>query len=417
MTRRCRTRLLAAAVLLLSGCALWGLHEDVTRLEKLALVGGHVSRAPEEDAPIVVVLLAGARPAVIDSFVLERSGAYYFTVPAGTYRIAAFVDRHRDLVYQPDTDPAGVYGAPTEVRVADGQKVGNLDLRIDAAAHVRLDFPISAADVGVRGTKELPPIELGEVVTLDDPRFAPENGDTGLWRPVEFLFDVGAGFYLLEPFDPGRMPVLFVHGSGGTPRDWRYIIEHLDRRRFQPWVLYYPSGVSLETAGRGGARWLRTLAVRYGIRHLIVVAHSMGGLVSRRIINEMVASGDGGMPTLFVTLSTPWGGYGAAARGARQSPVVMPMWRDIAPGSPFLAGLFRNPLPPGCPYHLLFSYEGHSLLLDEPNDGVVALSSELAPPAQHAAQKVYGFPESHVGILSSAEVSQRLNTLLADAAR
>ncbi len=38
------------------------------------------------------------------------------------------------------------------------------------------------------------------------------------------------------------------------------------------------------------------------------------------------------------------------------------------------------------------------------------------PPAQQAARKVYGFNESHVSILDSAEVSQTLNTLLAGAA-
>jgi hypothetical protein len=405
-----------AAVLLLDGCVFRGLRKDVARLEGMAMIGGH-ALAGEESAPIVVILFGGTPPAVVDAFALEGSGPYYFTVPAGTYRIAAFVDRNRDLVYQPDTEPAATYGAPTDVQVGAGQQVRNLDLRIGPTVGARLDFPVSVAEVGAQRSKELPPIHLGEVVTLDDPRFSDENAKMGLWRPVEFLFDVGGGFYFLQPFDSGRMPVLFVHGAGGEPRDWRYVIEHLDRKKFQPWVLYYPSGLSVDLTGRAVARWLGMLSARYGFKRLIIVAHSMGGLVSRAAINRMVANGDGDMLALFVSLSTPWRGHPAAAWGASKAPVVMPMWTDVAPGSAFLDGIFRTSLPSGCPYYLLFSYEGHSLLIDEPNDGVVPLSSELALPAQQAARKVYGFPKSHVGILDAADVSQTLNSLLEGAAR
>jgi len=417
VNRAFATALIAAAVLLLDGCALWKLKKDVARLEGLVLIGGHVSRAHEDDAPIVVVLSTSSPAKVADSFVLERSGPYFFVVPEGTYRIAAFVDRNHDFIYQPDVEPAAYYGAPTDVRVAAGAPISRLDVHIGSEPRVRLDFPISVGDLGKRGTRELPTIQLGDIVTLDDSRFSAQNGKLGLWQPVEFLFDVGAGFYFLQPFDPAKVPVLFVHGAGGTPRDWRYLIEHLDRTKFQPWVLYYPSGVDLDLAARGTARWMNTLAVRYKFQRVIIVAHSMGGLVSRATINAMTAGGNGGTLALFISISTPWNGYAAAASGVEHSPVVMPMWTDMAPGSPFLEGMFGTSLPPQCPYYLLFSYAGHSLLLDQANDGVVALSSELALPAQRAAKQVYGFDESHVSILRSAEVSQTLNMLLANAAR
>jgi pimeloyl-ACP methyl ester carboxylesterase len=408
---------LLAAVLLLDGCKFYGLKKDVARFNALGLIGGHVSRAQDDDAPIIVLLTTSAAPTkVLDSFVLERPGAYFFVVPAGTYQIAAFVDRKRDFTYAPDQDPAVFYGAPTVVEVAAGQKVAGLDLHIPPAPGVRLDFPIVALEqFGKRGTRAIPPVEIGDIVSLDDPRFAPENGTLGMWQPVEFLFDVGAGFYFLQEYDPRKVPVLFVHGVGGTPRDWTYLIEHLDRTKFQPWVLFYPSGGDLDLMARGSARWLGTLAARYELRHVIIVAHSMGGLVSRATINELTNNGSGGLLALFVSISSPWNGYGAAASGAEHSPVVMPMWTDMAPGSAFLKGLFATPLPPQCPYDLFFSYAGHSLLMGQANDGVVALSSELARPAQQAAQKVYGFDATHMTILDSAEVSQTLNSLLSNA--
>jgi esterase/lipase superfamily enzyme len=46
-------------------------------------------------------------------------------------------------------------------------------------------------------------------------------------------------------------------------------------------------GLGLETTARGAARWMTTLAARYGFRRIVVVAHSMGGFVARAAINEM----------------------------------------------------------------------------------------------------------------------------------
>lgn len=413
--------ILAASILastpLLNGCMLRALKKDIARLESLGLVGGHVSRAVDDEAPIIVVLTTSAPPTVLDSFVLARPGSYFFVVPEGTYRIAAFVDRNGDFAYQPEQEPAASYGAPADIRVAAGQKVGGMDVHIESEPGARLDFPISALDLGRRGTRELPPVRLGEIVTLDDPRFSPENGHLGLWQPVEFLFNVGAGFYFLEPYDAKKMPVLFVHGAGGYPNEFRYLIEHLDRTKFQPWLLYYPSGLDLDVIALAATRWIGTLAVRDEFERIAVVAHSLGGLVSRAAINQVAADTGGGKLAAFVSISSPWNGYAAAAQGVEHSPVIMPMWKDMAPGSPFLTGLFRPPLPPQCPYYLLFSYAGHSLLLSEANDGVVPLSSELAPAAQQAATRVYGFNETHNSILNSAEVSQTLNAILAATVR
>lgn len=397
---------LAVGIVALGGCSMLELRKDVTRLEEMGLVGGAVSGAQPDGAPIIVLLSSTAPAEVLDSFLLERPGSFFFVVPAGTYRIAAFVDRNRDFAYQPGAEPAAYYGEPADVQVAAGQKIGHLNLHIAAEPTARIEVPSAIPHLGSRGSAEMPPVHLGEVVTFDDPRFTPENGNRGLWQPVEFLFDIGAGFYFLEPFDPDKIPVLFVHGAGGQPGDWRTLVGGLDRKKFQPWLLYYPSGMHLDVMARGVARWLSTLALRLEVERLIVVAHSMGGLVSRAAINLMAANGDGGLVISFVSISSPWNGYGAAAAGVEHSPVVMPMWTDMAPGSPFLSSLFQTPLPAQCPYHLLFSYSGNSLLLREANDSVVTLSSELAPEAQAEAVKVYGFNETHMSILESAAVSR-----------
>jgi len=53
----------------------------------------------------------------------------------------------------------------------------------------------------------------GEVTRLDDPRFAPEIGVEGMWQYYDFLLEGRPGIYFLEPYDPTKIPVLFVHGT------------------------------------------------------------------------------------------------------------------------------------------------------------------------------------------------------------
>ena len=60
-----------------------------------------------------------------------------------------------------------------------------------------------------------------------------------------------AGIYFLEPYAKDKTPVLFVHGIGGSPRDLEDIIAALDRRRFQPWLMNYPSGLDIRALGDG----------------------------------------------------------------------------------------------------------------------------------------------------------------------
>jgi pimeloyl-ACP methyl ester carboxylesterase len=159
-------------------------------------------------------------------------------------------------------------------------------------------------------------------------------------------------------------------------------------------------------------RWVHALVERYGFRRFAVVAHSAGGLVARAAIEAMANDGDAGMVALLVTISTPWGGQPEAATGVKHSPVVRPMWTDLAPDSKFLEALFRTSLP-GSPFYLFYGHHGESHKSAEPNDGVVPVSSALASPAERAATEVVGFDGTHQSILNSPLVSQKLNALLA----
>lgn len=407
------------SALLNASCAFFALRENLERMQRFATVGGTVDTGAPAGTPTVVVLFRSEGEEPVDSFVLPPHGRYFFVVPAGSYRIGAFIDTDNNFRYDPAHERGIWYRAPDVIHLVEGQAVGQIDLRFGTTGTVTLTQPLIAPELGRRGMRELPDVNIGTVTTIDDPRFSQENGTLGMWQPVDFAARHLAGIYLLEPFDPDKIPVLFVHGITGYPAEFRHLIARLDRKRFQPWLLYYPSGGRLEMLGRSTIRWITALGVQHRVRRLVIVAHSMGGLVSRSAINQWIASvGDARATKLdaFVTISTPWGGHAAAAEGVEHAPEVVPAWDDMAPGSEFLEGIFATQLPPECRYYLFFSYEGHSALVGGVNDGVVAVSSELVLAAQEQAVKVYGFPESHTSILRSEDVSARLNRVLADLA-
>lgn len=414
-------RLAAVLVLLagLPGCMFRGLGHDLEVLSGRATLRGQVTAEPTPAAPIVVVLYTGEAGAerVVDSYVQQRPGAYFFVVPAGEYRIAAFEDRDGSLSYDRATEPAARFDDGAVVDAVGGRTVGGLDLFLRGEVGRPLEFEV-AVDEADQGIDLFPAFRLGEVVTLDDARFSDAKADLGLWRPAEFVFDVGPGVYFLEPFDEGKTPVLFVHGALGHPGIWREMVARLDRERFQPWFAYYPTAASLDVVATVLERWMQQLASTHGFDRFFVVAHSMGGLVARDFVSLMARrglSGDDGV-ALLVTMATPWQGQDGARMGVEQAPVVAPSWYDMAPGSEFLETLWNEPLPPDVPFHLLFTYGGGSRLMRGVNDGAVTLASQLEPRAQRAARQVYGFDVGHGAILRDPAAAEMVAEILAAAA-
>jgi pimeloyl-ACP methyl ester carboxylesterase len=190
----------------------------------------------------------------------------------------------------------------------------------------------------------------------------------------------------------------------------------MDRRRFQPWFFNYPSGLDLEFVGdalNDAVQWLHD---HYRFDSLFVVAHSMGGLVARYAILQNVYEDEADYIRLLVTISTPWGGHGAASQGVKYAPAVVPSWRDMVPDSAFIASLYERPLPKTVPHYLFFSYSGRSGIMDENNDGAVTLESQLDYRVQRHVRSLHGFDEDHVAVLYSEDVVETFNTILRDRA-
>jgi pimeloyl-ACP methyl ester carboxylesterase len=411
---------------------LFGVEEQLEKFDALCRFGGSVEAElqtpPADKAPLIVVLarLKGADPTklesweVADHFVREVAGLWEIAAAPGTYGMVAFQDLNRDLKAQPD-EPYLRADFERLITCKAGERHTGLALRIPAAGRSRISGTISIEALTARSQGEQLALSfanvtaVGEIAGLADPRFTDEVAGDGLWRPYDFLFKGRPGVYLLGVYDPAKMPVLFVHGINGTPRNFSTLIERLDRSRFQPWVYYYPSGASLDSVADHLARTMHRLHVRYHFNSFVVVAHSMGGLVSRGFLQRYVNTGGGTVP-LFVSIATPWDGHKAAELGVKTAPEVVRVWIDMSPGSDYLKSIYEK--DPGVPHHLLFSFRNDGgLSFGEANDGTVSVASQLRPAAQRAAVRVEGFNETHMSILEAEAVSARLNGLLATVPR
>ncbi len=246
--------------------------------------------------------------------------------------------------------------------------------------------------------------------TLIDPIFSIENAKLGLWNPIEFYSKVCGGLYLLENFSNKKIPILFVHGMTGTPRDFTHIIKSIDKNKYQPMVYFYASGTNLNIVVDGLKRSMREIKEKYKINDLVIIAHSMGGLVSRGFINEHNININ---IDKFITLSTPWNGNKFAGLGGDIATRMVPSFGNMIPGSAYQINILKKPFPRNLKHYLFFGYKAKSsYILDKSNDGVISLSSQLFYKAQFQASSIFGYNKSHVGILKSERVLNKINDIL-----
>ena len=110
------------------------------------------------------------------------------------------------------------------------------------------------------------------------------------------------GIYFCEPYDPAKIPVVFVHGLASAPQAWMEFVNNLNanpkfRRRYQVCVYRYPSGAPIVVNALRLRTALAEIEARYHPRHrIILIGHSMGGILSRF---QVTNSGDTFWNSLF----------------------------------------------------------------------------------------------------------------------
>ena len=111
----------------------------------------------------------------------------------------------------------------------------------------------------------------------------------------------GKGLFFLTPYRPGRIPVVFVHGTASSPARWAEMGNELlgDPRiasRFQLWFFIYNSGqpvlvsaANLRESLQAAVTDLDPQGKDPALKQMVVVGHSQGGLLTKL---QVVTSGD-----------------------------------------------------------------------------------------------------------------------------
>lgn len=393
--------------LLLSACSLPEIKKQSEIIDSLGEIRGEVNVSVEAEGPVHVILFEKNNGYfdMVDHYPVSDDGKYVLHVIPDTYFIAAYVDTNNDEIYQ-FGEPASYLG------IMDVEPIG---ISVNAGEKIVAESLIISGSIKSRDSEytkwSYPKYDenIGRVVSLDDPIFHRENAAMGLWRPLDFIDKVGGGLFFLQEFDEEKIPVLFIHGANGTALDWKEVIGSMDRERFQPWVLYYPSGGRLDMISNYMIQAMTTLKNRHKIQKLYVIAHSMGGLLARSYIMKHADSESTVKIALSMTINSPMQGMGSAKSGVEYSPIIVPSWRDVAEDSEFIQKITVWTWPVDIPYHLVFSYES-----GEGDDGVVSLESQIPLKLQAEAEKIYGFNSSHAGVLQDRKFITRFNTILED---
>ncbi|MGB5964920.1 MAG: alpha/beta hydrolase [Sulfurimonadaceae bacterium] len=365
---------------------------------------------------IAVVVEDGNESRVIDVQVIDftqdgdaKVSYFFFDLPVGTYSIYALTTSDHNSSYA-DGD--------LSILAMDSGTITENDLKAYQNAIIVDDILINSEESSGLFSYSLKHMKdkltnptkqhigyFEKDVNLDDPVFSHQVAMEGLYYPESFKKKSKAIYRLAPEFKKGTIPILFVHGMGGTPRDWKFMIENLDLEHYTPYVLYYPSGEDFTKLATQYNGWIISDKI-FDNGPGVVVAHSFGGIIVRDAINLEHDTNR----VLFISMATPYGGDAKASEGVKNAPYVIPSWRSIADDGDFIKNLYRQKLSDLETFELIFAYNNSGD--GESGDGRVPLDKQLRSEAQKEARSIRGFNEDHISILNSKETAEHINTLL-----
>lgn len=209
-------------------------------------------------------------------------------------------------------------GAPLAASAAaSGEKPGFhvvSGVKVPATALLRLDLTRQNLAQGhLRGTLDVyPAFEPGSValrgqsVPLEvdtSAAFAYGLSDPKIWRSEFAGFLTGDYFdqdhrplAALEPYRPGQIPVIFIHGTASSSGRWANLVNDLQsdpviREHFQFWRFSYSTGnpmpysaLQLRKAIEDAVRELDPQGRDPALREMVLIGHSQGGLLAKMLV-------------------------------------------------------------------------------------------------------------------------------------
>ena len=170
----------------------------------------------------------------------------------------------------------------------------------DSQSGYQLDFhdPLRVNTTVVAGSH----VPLARDITA--PFVYATQGNDRLWLD-NFLWPGSAGdhdgLFMIEPYQPGKIPVVFIHGLLSDPRTWVDVVNELRASpeldaRYQWWGFRYATGEPFLTSAAILRRQMKELRQTYdptqsepALSQTVLIGHSLGGLVAKLQVTQ---SGD-----------------------------------------------------------------------------------------------------------------------------
>lgn len=172
-----------------------------------------------------------------------------------------------------------------------------------------------------------------------------------LYQPFERLF---MGTENPQPSPPGRLPVLLLHGYVCNRGFMLPLRDFLQSRGISACSCNLePVYADIDSYADGVARRIEEIRIATGADKLVILAHSMGGLVARAYLRKHGTQ----HVAKLITLGTPHQGTEMARMGAGEN------GRQMVPGNAWLRRLNEDAV--GLPLVSVFSYQDNIVFPQE----------------------------------------------------
>jgi PGAP1-like protein len=185
-------------------------------------------------------------------------------------------------------------GATAFLRITGTENRGDI---INLAAELELYTPFTTQEIDVEGQKI--PLEADLTAPLAYALQEPK-----IWKfEISGLLsgesaDFKNGIYFQEPYVPGKIPVVFVHGTASSPARWAEMFNELYsyrdlREKFQFWFFLYNTGWPILVSGQKLHDAIEEAVSRIdpegkdpALRQMVVLGHSQGGLLVKMQVSD-----------------------------------------------------------------------------------------------------------------------------------
>jgi pimeloyl-ACP methyl ester carboxylesterase len=231
-------------------------------------------------------------------------------VPVSEYAIRGLNNRYRQpgigVALAAQTEKIGE-GTPADALIEDKVRVpATVLLRLEhprqqiagAELHGLLDLFAATDREEVEIDSATVPLEIDRTATV-----AVTLAEGQFWNQelASFLGNATgvrkqARLVVREPYRPGRIPVVFVHGTNSSNGRWADMVNDLEndpriRRRFQFWFFTYDSGNPIAYSAMLLRRALRDAVASFDpegrdacLHEMVVMGHSQGGLLTKMTV-------------------------------------------------------------------------------------------------------------------------------------